>query len=299
MQRKNKPLSMALLWLVAIIWGFAFVAQRKSMETMPPFFFNILRFALGSIVVATIIFFKNDFKIVLTKNNLRDGFFAGLVLFMGASLQQFGIVYTSAGKAGFITGTYVAFVPIIGLFLKQKIQLHKWAGIILVLVGLYLLTQKGAFTFQYGDIFLFVGAIFWALHIHIIDKTLHRNNFLQFALVQYMVCSVLSIFPTLFFEQPDFRSVGSTMIPLLYAGVLSVGIAYTVQIVAQRGVEPSIAAMIMSFETVFAWLGGWLILSETANTRDIIACLIMFSGIIVVQLNIPKYIGNLRKHRVT
>ena len=209
---------------------------------------------------------------------------AGTVLFIGASLQQAGMVYTEAGKAGFITGFYVILVPLIGVFIGQHITKLLWTGAVIALAGLYLLTINGPLTLQKGDILILVSALFWAAHVQLINKLVDTHAALPLSAMQFAVCGILSLATAGMFEKITLESIFQAAIPLLYGGLLSVGIAYTLQVVAQQHVHPAYASIILSFETVFAVVGGFLILHEMMSLRNLAGCLLMLAGIVIVQV---------------
>jgi len=274
-----------LLLLTATIWGFAFVAQRIGMEHMGPFLFNGIRFALGAAVLLPFLLRGRSKRATGLRSALPGGLLTGLILFCGASLQQAGIVFTTAGKAGFITGLYVVIVPLMGIFWRQKVGIGTWTGVILAASGLYLLSVTGSLTVAPGDLLILAGAFFWALHVQVIGRCAGRLNPIALALVQFSVCALLSLMVALLFETIDLRAVADAALPILYSGILSVGVAYTLQVVAQRRAAPSHAAIIMSFETVAAALGGWIILHETMSGRGIVGCALMLSGMIISRLS--------------
>jgi len=277
----------AMLWITAAIWGFAFVAQRAGMQFIGPFTFNGIRFLLGSISLLPLIFWlKSRQKAPSSKqqNILKGGLAAGLVLFIGASLQQAGMVYTEAGKAGFITGFYVILVPLIGVFIGQHITKLLWMGAFIALAGLYLLTMDGPLVFQKGDLLILGSAFFWAIHVQLINKLVDTHSALPLAAFQFAVCGVLSLSAGFIFETITIEAITQAMWPLLYGGLMSVGIAYTLQVVAQQHVHPAYASIILSFETVFAVVGGWLLLNEILSMRNLAGCLLMLAGIVIVQV---------------
>jgi len=315
--------AIVMLWITAAIWGFAFVAQRAGMEFIGPFTFNGIRFLLGSASLVPLIFwFKHKQKSpsIKQKSIVKGGLLAGLVLFTGASLQQAGMVYTEAGKAGFITGFYVVLVPLIGVFIGQHITkllwagaiialaglylltingpfvLQKgdfigqhitkllWAGAIIALAGLYLLTINGPFVLQKGDFLILLSAFFWAMHVQLINKLVDTHAALPLSAFQFAVCGILSLTTGFIFETITLDSILQASLPLLYGGFMSVGIAYTMQVVAQQHVHPAYASIILSFETVFAVFGGWLLLNEILSFRNISGCLLMLAGILIVQI---------------
>ena len=276
-----------MLWATSAIWGFAFVAQRAGMEFIGPFTFNGIRFLLGSASLIPLLFwmkYKQQSPAAKQKNILKGGLLAGLVLFIGASLQQAGMVYTEAGKAGFITGFYVILVPLIGVFIGQHITKLLWAGAIIALAGLYFLTITGTFVLQKGDFLILLSAFFWALHVQIINKLVDTHAALPLSAFQFAICGILSLLTASVFETISITTINQAIWPLLYGGFMSVGIAYTMQVVAQQHVHPAYASIILSFETVFAVIGGWLLLNEILSIRNIFGCLLMLAGIVIVQI---------------
>lgn len=280
----------ALLLLTAIIWGFAFVAQRVGMDYVGPFTFNGIRFALGGFSLFPLLYLNRKQTAALPHNSMKSSIFGGLLaggaLFIGASLQQVGIIYTTAGKAGFITGLYVVIVPIIGLLWKQQTYAGTWFGAILAAIGMYLLSVTGGFTIALGDLLVFIGAFFWAGHVQLIGWLARKIDSLQLACVQFMTCSLLSLLTAAATEEMARQNVFNATIPILYGGLLSVGVAYTLQIVAQRHAHPAHAAIILSLESVFAAVGGWLILRETLSVRGLIGCALMLVGMLLSQFHL-------------
>ncbi|GLI34266.1 DMT family transporter [Desulforhabdus amnigena] len=283
-----------LLILTATIWGFAFVAQRVGMDYVGPFTFNAVRFALGSLSLIPLLLFNHrqeiKYRKILPGRNrkmsLSAGCFAGLALYLGASLQQVGLIYTTAGKAGFITGLYVVIVPIMGLFWRQRPELGTWAGALLAAVGLYLLSVTGKFTISYGDLLVLAGAFFWASHVHLVGWFSARVGSIKLAFLQFAVCSFLSFITAFAVESISLQSILRGLLPILYGGFMSVGIAYTLQVVAQQEANPAHASIILSLESVFAAVGGWILLSETLPVRGLIGCGLMLSGMLLSQFNI-------------
>ena len=276
-----------MLWVTAAIWGFAFVAQRAGMEFIGPFTFNGIRFLLGSVSLLPLIFwmkYKHKKPSAKQKNIIKGGLLAGIVLFVGASLQQAGMVYTEAGKAGFITGFYVILVPLIGIFIGQHITKLLWLGAFIALAGLYLLTINGPLVFHKGDLLILLSALFWAIHVQLINKLVDTHSALPLSAFQFAVCGVLSLASGFIFETITLTTILQAIWPLLYGGLMSVGIAYTLQVVAQQHVHPAYASIILSFETVFAVLGGWLLLNEILSLRNLAGCLLMLAGIVIVQV---------------
>ncbi len=281
-----------LLLLTAVIWGFAFVAQRVGMEHVGPFGFNGVRFALGCLVLLPALF-RNGFAAgaapsphpgLVSFPVLGGGLLAGVVLFCGASFQQVALVYTTAGKAGFITGLYVILVPVIGLALGHRTHAGTWIGTVLATVGLYLLSVTEQLTFAPGDLLVLVGAFFWAGHVLLIGWLSPRQDPLKLAFIQYAACAALSLFASAALEPNTTSAYISAAIPILYGGVLSVGVAYTLQVVAQKEAKPAHAAILLSLEAVFAALGGWLVLDESLSPRGLLGCSLMFAGMLASQL---------------
>ena len=323
MSRSTTLRSDLLLLLAAVIWGFAFVAQRMGMVHIGPFMFNAIRFALGAGVMLVVIKGREVWKTVgreecktigqedgrserpeelqtadrrLTTNDYRlttiYGVLLGLILFAGATFQQAGIVHTTAGNAGFITGLYIILVPIFGIFSGHKTGTNVWGGAVIAMVGLYFLSVTESFTISKGDSLVLIGAIFWAIHVLYTGWLSPRMSALRLAATQYIVCSVLSLFSALIFEENTLSGIYKAGIPLLYGGLLSVGVAFTLQIVGQKKAPPAHAAIILSLETVFAVIGGVLILSETMTERKWFGCSLMLAGMLLAQVSRRSSVSN-------
>lgn len=290
--------SVFILLLTAAIWGFAFVAQRVGMGFLGAFTFNGIRFALGSISLLPVIyFFDKKFKSENSaervdadiKTTIKSGVIAGCILYIAASLQQVGLIYTTAAKAGFITSLYIVLVPILGIFLKQKTHSTTWLGAITAAVGLYFLSINEGFTIEFGDLLQVIGALFWAVHIQVIDKFVKNVDAIKLSSTQFATCSVLSLITAFIFEDISMSGVIDAIVPLLYGGVMSAGVAYTLQAVGQRYAKPSHAAIALSMEAVFAAIGGILILNETMSLRGYLGCALMLAGMLISQAeNIKK-----------
>ena len=279
--------STLILLLTAIIWGFAFVAQRVGIEYVGNYTFIASRFALGalSLIPIILIFEKEEKNPAKLKRTFFFGMIAGAILFTASALQQFGIEITgSAGKAGFITGLYTVLVPIFGIFLKKKTNICTWIGAVFAVVGLYLLSVTKGERIGVGDIVLLIGAVFWAFHIMFIDSKVERISPIKFSMTQFATASVLGVIFALLFEENAFTGIGDAMLPILYAGIMSSGVAYTCQIIGQKDANPTYAAIIMSTESVFSAVGGALLLHEVMSVRGYIGCALMFAGIVVSQL---------------
>jgi drug/metabolite transporter (DMT)-like permease len=278
--------------VTSLIWGLAFVAQRAGMEHLGPFLFNAIRFALGSLWLLPFIywrqnglpFFWNFFK----NQSLRNGFLLGIILFSAATFQQIGIVYTTAGKAGFITGLYVILVPLFGIMLKKTTSLLTWISAGLALIGLFFLSVQNNFMLARGDLLVLIAAFFWAFHVLAVDHLLGKTTALLLAFYQFLFCSLFSFILALFYEEMAWSNIAPAAIPILYAGLFSVGIGYTLQVFAQKEAHPSHAAIILSLEAVFAVIGGWILLHESLNGRELLGCLLMLSGMLLSQWRFKK-----------
>ena len=276
-----------LLLLTATIWGFAFVAQRVGMAHMGPFTFNGIRFSLGALALVPFLLYRRKKGVGADPLNLKAYLLpiilTGLVLFAGASLQQVGIVGTTAGKAGFITGLYVILVPILALLWGERTHLAHWMGALLAVVGLYLLSVRGGWVVSPYDMIVLAGAFVWAIHVHLIAKYSALVGPVRLAMLQFAICGILSTLTALVFEPITFSGIGDGIWAILYGSFLSVGLAYTLQVVAQRDANPSHAVIIMSLEGAFAALGGWLLLSEVLAPRDLIGAGLMLMGMLISQ----------------
>ena len=277
-----------ILLITALIWGFGFVAQRVGMEHLGPYTFNVCRFLVGALSLLPLLFFfrkKESGPTELNPSFWKFSMLAGFALFGGATLQQVGIQYTTVGKAGFITGLYVVIVPILGLCLRQKIGRWTVIGSILAVLGLYFLSIKEDFSMGWGETMVLIGAFFWAVHVQVIGAANKRNlNPIKLALVQYLVCAALNLLLSLLFETFHLVQVILASGAILYAGIVSVGIAFTLQVIAQKKVEPSRAAIILNLEAVFAVLAGWLFFTELLTMKEWLGCGLMFLGMILSQM---------------
>jgi drug/metabolite transporter (DMT)-like permease len=297
MNSKAKVLKYDAVFLTAAaIWGFAFVAQRVGMKHVGPFTFIAVRFLLGSIFLVPLLFITHRHKInpehsvpqPAHKSFLLGSGLAGLILFISASFQQHGIVYTTAGKAGFITGLYVIIVPFLGLLWGQRTGSGTWLGAVLAVLGLYLLTITGKFVIDRGDLLVFFCAFFWAAHILIIGRLSSRLHPMRVAFFQFLVCSACAWVAAVLTEEIAMQKILSALIPILYAGFVSTGVAFTLQVIAQRYAHPTHAAIMLSLEAVFAVIGGYLILGETMSLRNLAGCALMLAGMIISQLYAGK-----------
>lgn len=280
-----------ILMLVAIIWGLAFVAQRIGMDHIEPFTFNGIRFTLGCFSLLPIVFLTRNRT--SAKNNdglIKLGTISGVFLFFGISLQQVGLVYTTAGKAGFITGLYVVIVPILNLFLKQEnTTIGTWIGAIMAGIGMFFLSVTKDLTINFGDFLVLCSAFCFAFHLIIIGRISHRFNTAQLSLIQCLICAFLSLLVAAIFETFILEDILRVSIPLLYGGILSVGVAYSLQIYGQRNSPASHAAIIFSLESVVAAIGGWIILNEILSGSAIFGCALMLTGMLISQLYAKKF----------
>ena len=293
---KTKAKSTFLLFLTAIIWGFAFVAQRVGAEFVGAFTFNGIRFLLGSLSLVPVILIFEREKFEKTKfiKTLLPSLLAGTILFIASTLQQLGVEWTgSAGKAGFLTGLYIVLVPIIRLLGGKKTSILTFFGAMFALVGLFFLCMTGdELTFGKGDIVLIIGAFFWAAHILVVDKYVNNISPLKFSMMQFFVCGLLSIIFALCTETIEFSAIKSAGIPILYGGLMSVGVAYTCQILGQKDADPTFASIVFSTESVFSAIGGAIILNEIMSGRGYLGCVLIFIGIVLSQLNIVSFQKN-------
>ena len=293
------------LALAAFIWGTAFVAQSIGGDACGPYTFNFLRSILGGLILLPVIFIlkksgiSNDApkETGSRKTLFVGGFLCGLCLCLGSNVQQLGLYLgASAGKAGFLTACYILIVPILGIFLKKKCGIRIWIGVVLTLIGLYLLCFDSSLTFHTADLFLLACAFFFALHILVIDYFSPKVNGIQMSCIQFFVCGIITAVPMFAFDM-NFSfahikawaaplSSAAVWIPILYTGFLSCGVAYTLQIVGQVNMNPTVASLILSSESVFAVLAGWIILGETMGMRELTGCALIFTAIILAQL--PK-----------
>lgn len=293
-----------LLFITAFIWGCAFVAQRTGMEYIGPLTFNGIRSLVGGFTLLIYLFIRNKLqknsKVDESSNEIRKnervtnppskkftflcGLVCGICLFAGTTLQQMGMVYTTAGKAGFITALYIILVPLLGIFLGKKIRPIVWLGVVLALAGLYLLCVEEDFSVNKGDMLVLLCSFAFTIHITFVDKVSQRIDGVVISCIQLFVCGLISVPGMILFEVIDWNLILQCTIPILYAGVLSCGVAYTLQIVAQKYTEPTVASMIMSLESVFALLSGMIILKEIIAPHEIVGCVVMFAAIILAQL---------------
>ena len=284
-----------LLLLAALIWGTGFVFQKLGMNYVGPLTFGAVKFLLGAaVLIPVIIIFnhinkkKQDYDPLRIKNNKKDlmisGSLCGLFIAIGTYFQQLGLIYTTVGKAGFITALYIVLVPIFGLFLHKRAGVLLWIGVGLATVGLYFLCIKEGFTIQKGDAIELCGTVFWALQILTVDAYVARTDPLVFSCLQLFIAGILSTVAALIFEEPEIGAIIAGKVPVLYAGIVSIGIATSLQVMGQRTTEPAIAAITFGMESVFAVISGALFLNEIMSLRELMGCGLMFTALVMTQL---------------
>lgn len=282
-----------MLVMTAFIWGTAFVAQSMGMDYLGPFTFNGVRSLIGGIALLPCILLlqkwnREETGAKVQNGNRKDlilgGTACGLLIFGASSLQQLGIQYTTAGKAGFITAFYIVIVPALGIFLKKRIGWKVWLAVVIALAGLYFLCITESFTIGKGDALIFLCALVFSLHILVIDYFAPRADGVQMSCIQFFVCGIVSLPFMFLLETPTIAGILAGGVPLLYAGVLSCGVAYTLQIIGQKNVNPAVASLILSLESCFSVLAGWLVLGENLSARETAGCILMFAAIILAQL---------------
>ena len=286
-----------LLFLTALIWGVAFVAQSVAMDYIGPYTFNAVRSLLGGIVLVPCVFLFGQKKKTVKDENpskgtavdrpgdmITGGLLCGIMLFLSTTLQQVGIQYTTVAKAGFITALYIILVPILGIFLKKRVSVQIWISVVIAIIGLYLLCMKGSFYLGQGDFLVLLCSLCFALHILVIDHFTDKVSGVKLSCIQFFVCGLLSCILMFLFEKPAVSDILSAWLPIVYAGVFSSGVAYTLQIIGQKGTDPTITSLILSLESVVSVLAGWIILGQSLTPREILGCLLMFGAIILAQV---------------
>ena len=279
------------LLITAMIWGAAFVAQSKGNEYIGPWTFTCLRFMIGGMTLCALMPFLDRVRGIRTepdssqKNHLlKAGILCGLFLASASMFQQTGILYTAVGKAGFLTALYVVLVPLLGLLLGQKTQGRVWAAALIAMAGFWFLSVKEGFQIASGDILLVICSILFAGHILVIDRVGAGCDGVRLSCIQFFTASALCLIPMLVIEQPQLSAILDAAVPVLYAGVLSSGAGYTLQIIGQKGTDPAVAGMILSLESVFSALAGFIILHQVLSIRELLGCALVFSAVILAQL---------------
>ena len=303
--------SSLMLFMAAFIWGTAFVAQSVGMNYLGPLSFNGARFLLGSAALLPVIRFNRARKHSgekgvgvpgktgsegsrpdkactgkenRGKNTVTGGICCGLVLCAAALLQQYGIMYTSVGKAGFITTLYIILVPFFGIFLKKKVPGKVWAGAVIAAFGMYLLCMSESFSLGKGDALVMLCAVLFAIHILVIDFFSPRADGVELSCIQFLTAGILGSILAVIFEKPDIGDFAEGIVPLAYAGILSSGVAYTLQVLGQKKTDPAVASLILSLESVVSVLAGWVVLNQALTGRELAGCALVFGAVILVQL---------------
>ena len=295
MRRKNA----CMLFLTAFIWGTAFVAQSMGMDYLGPFGFNGIRSLIGGVALLPCIFIlgkvnkRTSGEGGRTRTLIAGGICCGLALFAASSMQQIGIQYTTAGKAGFVTAFYIVLVPVLDIFMGKKTGWKVWLAVAMALAGLYFLCITESFSVGRGDVYVFIGSLLFAAHILIIDYFAPRTDGVKMSCIQFFVAGILSMLPMAALETTTVEGIARSWGPLLYAGVLSCGVAYTLQIIGQKNMDPTIASLILSLESCISVLAGWVILGERLSVREGVGCILMFAAIILAQL--PEKPGKNRR----
>lgn len=302
MQAKTLRANIMLL-IGALIWGTAFAAQRMVSDTVEPLTFNAVRsFIAAAVLIPVSILFRDRSAGERTPQQKKDarktllcgGLLCGVFLCAAVTLQQLGITYTSAGKAGFITALYIVLVPLIGIFLKKRVTVGAWIAVAVAAVGLYLLCVTEEFTIAKGDIYVMLCALFFSLHILCIDHFSPRVNGVLLSGIQFLVVGIICVVLAFIFETPNMAAILSSWAPTLYVAIMSSGVAYTLQILAQKDTSPVVASLLMSLESVFAVLSGWILLHESLSVQERWGCVLMFAAVILAQLP-PDLFAKLKK----
>lgn len=279
-----------LLFMAAFIWGVAFVAQSVGMDYMGPFTFNGARFLMGSMVLLPLVIgrrkgrTKSGIQFGSWKDTLTGGVCCGLALCAAAISQQFGILYTTVGKAGFITTLYIIIVPIMGIFLKKRVPGKIWLAALIAAVGMYLLCMSGSFRLSRGDTYVFTCAILFSVHILVIDHFTSKADGVELSCIQFFTAGVIGCVLAVLFEKPQLSNFIGGIIPLAYAGIMSSGVAYTLQVIGQKDLDPTVASLILSLESVVSVLAGWVILGQALSRKELLGCVLVFAAVILAQL---------------
>lgn len=285
-----------MLFITSIIWGLAFVAQAQGMEHIGPFTFTAARSLVAIIFLyLTYVFFNKTSKSYREqkfdmKRTIRGGVLCGLVFTFGINFQQIGLVYTTAGKASFLTALYIVFIPIIGLFYGKKINKKLQLCIVLAMIGTYLMSVKGSLSMNIGDLITIFGSIVFAIHILMLSEFSKDTNAVLVSLIQFAVCGFFSLIAALIFEGIEMSAILKSYLAILYVGILSSGVGFTIQLMALKELDPVVASMISSLESVFGAVFGWLILSQNMSEREIIGGIIIFVATLIAQLPIEVYL---------
>ena len=301
--KSNELKGNLILLLTALIWGCAFVAQSVSMDYVGPFTFQCTRSLLGAAVLVPVFLTidkkkKADGTYILPNSSQKRiqniaGLICGVIMTIAGNLQQLGMQYTTAGKAGFITAMYILIVPILGLFMKKKVSARLWGCVGIAMIGLYLLSMNGGFSsITKGDILVLLCAVAFAFHILAVDHFIDFVDGVRLSSMQFLVCGVLSGVLMLIYETPTTEGLMGAALPIAYAGIMSCGIAYTLQIIGQKGVKATASALILSLESVFGVVGSALFLGERMSLREYVGCAIVFLAVILSQIDFISIIKN-------
>ncbi len=289
-----------MLLLAALVWGVAFVAQSEGMNYVGTFTFNTCRFILGGAVLIPCIFFlhgrkdsvwqtlSEEEKKQQTRMGIIGGICCGCILCLASCLQQFGIAQTTVGKAGFITTLYIIIVPFLGLFLKKKIGVNIWISAVIAAVGMYFLCITESFSIEAGDRLILLCSVVFSVHILVIDHFSPKADGVVISCVQFFTAGVIAGVPMLLFEHPSVSAILAAAVPILYAGIMSCGVGYTLQVVAQNSVDPTVASLLLSLESVFSVLAGWIILGQKLSGRELFGCALVFAAVLLVQVPTEK-----------
>ena len=290
-----------MLISAALIWGAAFVAQSVGMEYVGPFTFNFSRTLIGGLTLVAYIFLTRKKASppasgLYTKDLFAGGIASGIVLAAASSFQQYGLMFSSVGKAGFITTLYIVIVPILGIFFGKKVSPLIWLSVFLAMFGMYMLCMTESLTVGKGDILLLIGAFFFSAHIMVIDHFSPKADCVRMSCMQFFVCSAICAVPSFIFENPEIKNIISAWLPVLYAGVFSCGVAYTLQIAAQKHSNVVVASLLLSLESVFSAIFGWLLLNEVLSAREISGCILVFLAVLLT--NLPGYLEVKRAQKI-
>ena len=300
---KNSIKKAMCLFITAIVWGIAFVAQSEGLKHVGTFTFSSIRFFIGGIVLLPFLYLssKQSKKTQIQNTSTNDkktliqaGLICGFALFVACNIQQFGIKFTTVGKAGFISAMYIIICPILCIFLKKKPPFTIWIGVLISMIGLYLLCVTDSFSsINKGDVITLISSLFFAFHIMLVDYFSPKCDGVKLSCLQFFTCSALSFVAMLIFEKPEFSYILQAWLPIIYAGIFSSGIGYTLQTIGQKNFNPVVASLILSLESVVSVLAGWIILGQTLSLQEFFGCVLVFSAIILVQVPMPKL--NLKK----
>ena len=300
--KKTELGSAALLFLAAFIWGVAFVAQSVGMDYVGPFTFNGCRFLIGGLVLTPFALIRDrqheksasfqklsrEEQKKYKRTTLIGGLCCGVAICIASSFQQAGMQYTSVGKAGFITALYIVLVPVFGIFLKRKVTPIIWMGVFLAAIGFYFLCITESFSINYGDLLVFICAICFTFHILIIDYFAPKADGVALSCIQFWFSGIVCMGIAILNESPNVTAIIQAAVPILYAGVLSCGVAYTLQIIGQKHMKPAVASLILSLESVISVLAGWVILKEVLTGRQFLGCALVFAAVVMAQLPVKS-----------